>query len=127
MFFLKKKKAAETQQQGFDVKSRAPRYSCLARIEINSFDGQAVLKNVSVGGFRMESRTYAALEVEKRYQIWITPEADAGIPRFELEVEVRWILNSAAKFAAGLLVTSLAARPMEKYIEYLKLHSADHG
>jgi hypothetical protein len=100
---------------------RAPRYNSIARVRINGFEGEAILRNVSIGGFRMESRTYAAIKEGEYYTMWIQPEASAGIKAFDLEVEVRWIQSSETIFAAGFLIVSAPNNNYyEKYIDYVK-------
>jgi hypothetical protein len=54
----------------------------------------------------------------------ISPEANTGLKSMEVEVEARWVRSEVTMFEVGLLITKLAAnREMEKYIEYLKVHS----
>jgi hypothetical protein len=100
---------------------RPPRYTSIARVGINGFEGEAVLRNVSTGGFRMESRTYAAIGLGEHYVMQIKPEAVSDLRPFELEVEVRWIQSTETSFNAGFLVTKPPAdRSFEKYIDYIK-------
>jgi hypothetical protein len=120
MFFMtKKENAAKNPPEVLPV--RAPRYNSIARVRINGFEGEAVLRNVSIGGFRMESRTYAAVKAGEYYTMWIQPEAAAGIERFKLDVEVRWIQSSETSFAAGFLIVSAPTdNSYEKYIDSIK-------
>jgi vacuolar-type H+-ATPase subunit D/Vma8 len=118
MLFAKDKKKVEAVQK---QPPRAPRYRCVVRAGINGFEGEAVLKNISSGGFLMESRTYAAIAVGEHYTIQIKPEAASGVKLFELEVEVRWIQSTETKFSAGFLVTKPPVdRSLEKYVDYVK-------
>jgi hypothetical protein len=105
--------------------SRPLRYdNTMARIAINGFEGEALLKNISVGGFCMESRTYAALGVGEQYIINITPENNSRLSSFDLEIEVRWIKSTEKNFMTGLLIINPSSnRSLEKYIEYIKNHS----
>jgi hypothetical protein len=101
--------------------SRAPRYNSVARVRINGFEGEAVLRNVSIGGFRMESRTYAAIQVGERYTMWIQPEPSANISTFELSVEVRWTQSRETIFSSGFLIVSAPVNNYyEKYIDRIK-------
>jgi hypothetical protein len=121
MLFAKKK---ETVEKPEDQKSRAPRYTCVVRVGINGFEGEAVLKNISTGGFRMESRTYAAIAVGEHYTMQIRPESASGLKPFELEVEVRWIQSTETKFSAGFLVDKAPVeKSFEKYLDYVKAQS----
>lgn len=100
---------------------RPPRYASVARVGINGFEGEAVLRNISTGGFRMESKTYVAIEVGEHYVMQIKPEAASNLRPFELEVEVRWIQSSETSFTAGFLVIKPPAdRSFEKHVEYIK-------
>jgi hypothetical protein len=100
--------------------ARAPRYVSLAMVSINGFEGMAALRNVSAGGFCMESKTFVDLNVGASYGIHVIPEEYTGIGHFELTVEVRWILSSPEKFSAGFRIVQGVGRAFEKYVDYLK-------
>jgi hypothetical protein len=117
MLFLKSKEKVEAAAQVL----RPPRYSCVARVGINGFEGEAVLKNISTSGFLMESRTYAAISVGEHYTMQIKPEAASEIKGFELMVEVRWIQSTEIKFSSGFLVVTYPMdKSFDKYINYIK-------
>jgi hypothetical protein len=121
MLFVKSKEKVDAAQTKVP---RQPRYGCVARLSINGFEGEALLSNISVGGFLMESRAYAAISVGERYTMWIKPEADSGINAFEIVVEVRWIRSAETRFSAGFLaVTNPVGRSFERYIEHIKTHT----
>jgi hypothetical protein len=117
LFFKKKENIKDTTQ---DKAIRAPRYASLAIVSINGFEGQAALRNVSTGGFCMESKTFADMDIGASYVIQIVPEKHVGIGHFELTVEVRWILSSPEKFSVGFKVIQGNSRTFERYVEYLK-------
>jgi hypothetical protein len=118
MLFSKKNEKVEEAEAPV---ARAPRYSCVVRVGINGFEGEALLKNISNGGFLMESRTYAAITVGEHYTMQIKPEAESGVQLFELEVEVRWIQSTETKFSAGFLIIKPPSdRSLEKYLDYVK-------
>jgi hypothetical protein len=118
MIFTGKKKA---DKPVLKENPRPPRYASIARVGINGFEGEAVLRNISSGGFRMESKTYAAIRVGDHYTMQIRPEAASNLHPFELEVEVRWIQSTETKFCAGFLITSPPVdRSFEKYLDYIK-------
>jgi hypothetical protein len=100
---------------------RSPRYVSVARVCINGFEGEAVLRNISIGGFRIESRTYASITVGEHYVMWIRPEAVSKLSSIELEVEVRWIQSTETNFSAGLLVVKQPVdQSFAKYIDFIK-------
>jgi hypothetical protein len=121
MLFAKSRRKTKTTE---GQAHRLPRYICVVRVGINGFEGEAVLKNISAGGFLMESRTYAAIRAGERYTMRIKPEAASGVAIFELEVEVRWIQSTEKKFSAGFLVVRPPAdRSFEKYVDYVKVQN----
>ena len=118
MFFKKKQTTGGPSSREMP---RAPRYRCVARIGIKGFEGEAVLRNINSGGFRMESKTFAALTAHEHCVIRIKPEAASGIKPFDLEVEVRWIQSTEKSFNSGFLVIGPSAgEDFEKYIDYIK-------
>jgi hypothetical protein len=92
----------------------------VARVAINGFEGAAILRNISIGGFCMESRTYAAITVGEIYKMNIQPESGSQVNSFDLEVEVRWVRSTETRFSAGL---SIAKPPLDRslarYIDYI--------
>ncbi|MDR2740626.1 MAG: PilZ domain-containing protein [Treponema sp.] len=118
MLFFKERTA---EPSDFKEKLREPRYKCVVFVNINGFEGEAVLSNINTGGYCMESRTYAALAPGDRHIMQIRPEPHSGIKPFEMEVEVRWIKSTETRFSAGFLVMERPVdRSFEKYIEYVK-------
>jgi hypothetical protein len=83
---------------------RAPRYDCEARISIEGFEGEAVMRNVGPGGFRMESRTHREISVHTLCSVRIDPEDGSGIQAFDLEAEVRWVRINEDILSAGFMV-----------------------
>jgi hypothetical protein len=119
MFFKTKEKSGN--QASLKEQPREPRYSCIAHVSINGFDGKAALRNINTGGFRMESKTYAAITVSEHYTLRIMPEASSNIKPFELEVEARWVRSTETNFNTGFLVVKRPTdRSFEKYIDYIK-------
>jgi hypothetical protein len=125
LFFKPKKETPE--QTGAAVLSRAPRYDCLVFVEINGYEGQAVLRNISETGFRMESKIFADIEIGSNYVMRINPDESSGMKPFDVTVEVRWALSSPDNFALGLLVTQGDNRFFQKYVDYLKSHHKKAG
>jgi c-di-GMP-binding flagellar brake protein YcgR len=121
---LFKKKGETAEAQGPGANPRQPRYDCVAHVKVNGFEGQAALRNVSIGGFRMESRTFAAMQPGEQYTMQIAPLAETGIAAFEVKVEVRWVKSDVTSFNVGFLIVNPASeRYLTKYIDYLKQQS----
>jgi hypothetical protein len=111
-----KKQVSESQPDSADNR-RAPRYSSLAQVRINGFEGQALLRNINQGGFCMESRTYAAITLGDHYNMEIIPEPSLNIRPFKLDVEVRWVRSTEKSFNSGFLIlTPPADRSLERYV-----------
>jgi hypothetical protein len=111
-----KKPVPETQSDSMDNR-RAPRYSALAQVRINGFEGQALLRNINQGGFCMESRTYAAITLGDHYTMEIIPESATNLRPFKLDVEVRWVRSTEKSFNSGFLIlTPPADRSLERYV-----------
>ncbi|MDR2304722.1 MAG: hypothetical protein LBE10_09065 [Treponema sp.] len=119
-FFRKKENVLKDKEE--DLAPRAPRYDSFAFIEVNGFEGRALLKNISTTGFCMQSKTYASLIPGKTYTMYIFPGKSTGLDTIESEVEVRWVRSEVSKFEVGLLITKSFNRNMEKYVDYLKVH-----
>ncbi|MDR0998448.1 MAG: PilZ domain-containing protein [Treponema sp.] len=119
MIFGRKKENAE--ENVVRDQRREPRYNAVARIRVNGFEGEAVLRDINNTGFQMESRTYAAIMVGERYNMQIVPENMANIPPIDLEVEVRWVRNAEVSFNSGFLITSRPSdNVFDKYMIFIK-------
>jgi hypothetical protein len=118
MLFFKPKERIEEKPPSIAV--RAPRYKSMAVVNINGYEGMAVLRNVSQSGFRMESKTFVEIEVGALYTICITPPPFTGMQNFEITVEVRWIQSSPEKFSLGLMVAQGGNRFFKRYVNYIK-------
>jgi hypothetical protein len=122
---------------------RAPRYDCMARISIEGFEGEAVMRNISPGGFRMESRAHREIAVHTLCSVRIDPEDGSGLQTFDLEAEVRWVQSNEDILSVGFMVPgaesgtiaagnhaagshaagSHAAESFESYVAYRKRSS----
>jgi hypothetical protein len=124
MELLKKKPQDASEQFVSTDNRRAPRYDSWAHVKINGFEGEALLRNINLGGFRMESRTFVAITIGDNYAMNVVPETATALRSFDLEVEVRWVRSTESSFNAGFAVTKAPLdRGLEKYVEYLKVHS----
>ncbi|MDR2069163.1 MAG: PilZ domain-containing protein [Spirochaetaceae bacterium] len=123
MLFLKTR--PEVKENPVDITARAPRYTSVAYITINGFSGRALLRNISYGGFCMESRTYVAITPGEYYTMCLLPEPSINLRPFEMTVEVRWIRSTETKFSAGFLISKFPAdRSFEKYFNYIKAQNS---
>jgi hypothetical protein len=119
MLFFKSGKKREAEKLPA-VLPRPPRYECLPTVSINGYEGQAVLRNISESGFRMESKTFVEIETGSGYLIRISPEPFTGLKPFEIAVEVRWVQSSPEKFSLGFMVTQTNSRPFQRYLDFLR-------
>ncbi|MDR0877320.1 MAG: PilZ domain-containing protein [Treponema sp.] len=127
MLFGKKKKTVLEPPSGGDTdrsgieKRKAARYTSLAGIRINGFEGHAALRDMSNNGFRMASKTFVAIMPKEQYIMQILPEEVSGVAPFELKVEVRWTRSTEFLFAAGfVIVTPPRDANLQRYVDHLK-------
>jgi hypothetical protein len=100
---------------------REERYSCMANIEINGFEGQALLRDINTKGFCMESKTYVSLVPKEKYTIRIKPEGGTAVASIEFTAEVRWVRSTAELFSTGFLIHRHGnAEAFQHYLDYLK-------
>jgi hypothetical protein len=118
VFFFKSKE--KTEGKPATVVNRAPRYESLAVVNINGYEGAAVLRNISQSGFRMESKTFVEIEIGSTYTIRISPPLSSGIQDFDTAVEVRWAQSSPEKFSLGLMLTQGGNRFFQRYVNFIK-------
>ncbi|MDR3200699.1 MAG: PilZ domain-containing protein [Spirochaetales bacterium] len=128
MLFSKKQKQKEKDEEA--IAPRAPRYNSLAAVRINGFEGMALLKNISMSGFCMQSKTFADFTPGEKYDLTITPESSTSLRPIEMVVQARWIRSEVSRFEVGFqaeigfhVANAAANRELERYIEYLKIHS----
>ncbi|MDR0635745.1 MAG: PilZ domain-containing protein [Treponema sp.] len=118
---MEKKQELMSQQTAGIENRRYKRYSSMALVRINEFEGEALLKDISIHGFCLESRTYVDLTPKEHYTIQIIPETDTGIASFTLAVELRWIHRARGLFLAGFALDSHSMDgSMQQYIDRLK-------
>jgi hypothetical protein len=119
----KKRKTAVDGHGLVNLVPRDPRYNSAAQVCVNGFDGEAFLQNISSSGFRMESSAYRAIDLGKRYTMYLSPEASTNLKPFEVEVEVRWIRNTGTTFSVGFSISTHASNgALKKYVAYVKEH-----
>ncbi|GHV55438.1 hypothetical protein AGMMS49579_18310 [Spirochaetia bacterium] len=121
MLFWKKKKTPPVESFAGAEKRRAARYTTIAGIRINGMEGDAVVRDINKGGFRIASRTFVAINPQEQYAMQIIPDTASGVGPFELHVEVRWIRHTESLFAAGFVIVSPPMNEsLQRYVNYLK-------
>jgi hypothetical protein len=125
MFFFKKSKK-KAREKHSPAAGRAPRYESLAMVNINGYEGAAVLRNVSQSGFRMESKTYVEIETGSSYTIRIDPQPFINMMIFEAVVEVRWAQSSEEKFSLGLMLAQGDNFLFRRYVEHIKTQAENN-
>jgi methyl-accepting chemotaxis protein len=106
-------------------KIRAPRYKTNARVSVNEFEGSAFLSNISLGGFSIASKTFAAIVSGESYTIKIIPDPAFTFDAFEIKAKVRWIRSTVSRFTAGVSVLQTPGSDFETYTKYVKQHHAE--
>ena len=125
-----KKNETLSDQQAVYHKRKAPRYALKAGININGFEGEGMLGNISASGCLMESSTYVSITPDDLYQVTIKPDEGENIKPFSQKLKASWTKSSEMLFQAGFTVDSgQTSLQMEQYTEMLKLHGVnpDYG
>jgi hypothetical protein len=102
-------------------KRKQPRYNTQARVRFNEiFDGDALLKDISVIGCGIESTVFMEINLNNQYKMEIQPEAASKIGRFEITVEVQWIRTGGYSFEAGFTIVEFPkGKHFQRYVDYL--------
>jgi hypothetical protein len=95
-----------------------------ARIE-GAFEGEALLKNISITGCCIECTMHVDIKPNVEYTIEIIPENIANIGRFELIAECRWVrVEGYSRNIGFVITTSPKGKPFQRYVDYLSWRSA---
>jgi hypothetical protein len=102
-------------------KRRSTRYPSLARALINEiFDGEALLKNLSITGCCVEYTMFVDVKPEIPYTLKIIPDTAAKIAPFELQVKSLWVRSGGYACEIGFTITvSPKGRDFQRYVDYL--------
>ncbi|MDR1868283.1 MAG: PilZ domain-containing protein [Treponema sp.] len=126
MVFFRKVKP-ETTIKKEEENRKLPRYSSIASVRIDGFDGVALVKDMSDSGCCIESLAYLELDPGEIYHISIFPEITANIPCFKLDVKMVWSKSSETCFETGLeLVESPTDKELQHYLDYLKWRTSTY-
>ncbi|MDR0382549.1 MAG: PilZ domain-containing protein [Spirochaetaceae bacterium] len=101
------------------------RYQSLATATMaDAFIGEAMLKDLSVSGCRIEHTVIINAEHDKHYTLHVKPEADAKIGEFDLAVKLCWVKHGNCASEAGFsVVESPKGKFFQRYVDYLAYRS----
>jgi hypothetical protein len=97
------------------------RFSSLAKTRVDGFvGGEALLKDISVTGCRLEFSSAVAFNMTEKYRLIVLPEREAQIEEFELEAQPRWSMVQEDCFDIGFsILSSPKGRTFQRYVDYL--------
>ena len=101
------------------------RYHSVACAEIPGvFEGEVLLKNISITGCCVECKSSANISVNSLYKINIEPESDSEIGDFILPVECKWIQKKEDVNEIGFTIVDFPkGRLFQRYVDYLSYRS----
>ena len=108
---------------------KSVRYRTLAKVRIHgAFEGDHLLKDLSVTGCCVECSVYADIRPDTPYRLQIFPESAAKISDFELTVESRWLRAAGYSCDVGFsVVESPKGKGFQRYVDYLAWRSTREG
>jgi len=87
---------------------------------------EAVLRDLSVTGCRLEFSAAVACGMGTRYRVTIIPEARASIETFELDAEARWSRSGDDAFEVGFFISvSPKGKAFHRYVDYLAYRTSE--
>jgi hypothetical protein len=97
------------------------RYPSIAKVRIpGAFTGEALLKDISITGCRIECTMHVDIGENSQHSITVCPESDAGIGGFDLLAECRWIHSGGYSCDIGFdIKKSPGKKDFERYVDYL--------
>jgi hypothetical protein len=98
-----------------------PRYTSIARASVSGLgEGEALLRDLSVTGCRLEFSAAVAFSEGRRYRVVIHPESAAALEPFELEAESRWSRVGYDSYEIGFsILSSPKGKAFQRYVDYL--------
>ncbi|MHB9292988.1 hypothetical protein Holit_02105 [Hollandina sp. SP2] len=88
------------------------------------FEGDMLLKDLSITGCRIQCFTSITLELNAQYRIQIIPEPAVNTGNFELLVESRWVHSRESSYEAAFIVVEFPkGKQFEWYVDYLAWRS----
>ena len=97
------------------------RYPSIAKVRLpKAFTGEALLKDISITGCRIECTMHVDIHENSDYPITVYPEDNAEIGCFDLLVECKWIQSGSYSCDIGFdIKKSPGKRDFERYVDYL--------
>lgn len=100
---------------------RSTRYTSLARAKIEGLhEGEALLRDISVTGCRLEFSAAIAFAPNQAFLIMIYPETKSEIGAFEIEATPMWSRANYDSFEVGFsILSSPRGKAFLRYVDYL--------
>jgi hypothetical protein len=100
------------------------RYPSKAHVHIADVsDTEPVLKDLSLSGCCIESSDFLDIVPHSRYTLDITPEEDAKLEKFALDIESKWVRTKRAYSQSGFVfLVPPDETNLRRYVEYLSQH-----
>jgi hypothetical protein len=110
-----------TVMLGNAEKRKNRRYPSIARVLIpEAFSGEALLRDLSITGCRIECTMHVDVKEKTDYKIAIHPEDSAGIGSFDLMVECKWLRPGGYAYEIGFdIKESPKGKNFQNYVDYL--------
>jgi hypothetical protein len=107
-------------------KRKSVRYPSHARVRVpNVFEGEALLKDLSITGCCIECTIFLDIKPDSSYQIVVFPESASKINQFELTVEARWVRAGDYSCEVGFaILASPKGKAFQRYVDYLSWRSS---
>jgi hypothetical protein len=106
-----------------------PRYPSKGQVFIAEVPNtEAVIQNLSTGGFCIKSSQFIDVVPNANYQIDVVPEEDANMGKFTINAVSKWIRTQTQRSESGFVIVIPPGNPgkelLDKYLEYLAQQSA---
>lgn len=107
-------------------KRKSTRYHSQARASIPGvFEGDAILKDLSVTGCCIEYTVQVDVKPNTQYTIQVIPEEDSGIEPFHILTECRWFRGVGSSYEIGfMIIESPKGKQFPRYVDYLTWQSS---
>ena len=102
-------------------KRKNHRLSSIAKARIpKAFSGEALLKDISITGCRIECTMQTEIQEKSKYTITVYPEDISDIGCFALLAECKWIYSGSEICEIGFdIKKSTGKRDFQRYVDYL--------